>query len=560
MLQNLHVKNLALIDEVNIEFGKGLNILSGETGAGKSVLLGSVNLALGEKTDRDVIRTGEEQALIELVFLLDGKGQEEVFRQYDIPVSDGEVILQRKIMENRSVCRVNGETVSQKQLREIAEHLIHIHGQRDNTFLLKSDKQRIYLDAYGKEELVKLVSRIGTEYSEYDELKAEYDELLNDEEQRRREIDLITYEVDELEKASLRVGEEEELQKKYKKMNNSRKILENVSAVYSVTGYEGEESAGLAVGEALSYMTQVSKLDEDAENLAGSLSEIDSLIADFNRELKQYMDSLSFDEYEFNELSARLDEIGRICAKYGNSEEGALKALSEKKEYLDRNGDFEAHKEDVRRRLSEKQSIMDELCAKVTMLRKAAAESLSAKLEEALKDLNFTDPKVRIDVRELDKVTRNGRDEIEFMISLNPGEPVKPLAAVASGGELSRIMLALRTIQAAEDESSTMIFDEIDSGISGRTAYKVSERLGKLAGDTQVICITHLPQIAAMSDRHFYIEKNIEEGRTTTTINELSEEESVKEIARMLGTDDISEAAVVNASELRKVALQSKNK
>ena len=562
MLYSLHVKNLALIKEQEIEFSKGLNILTGETGAGKSVVIGSVNLALGGKADASLIRTGEEYALVELVFGVDNKLQMQRLKEMDIPVEeDGTLILQRKIMQGRSVSKIGGESVSARQLKDISGILINIHGQNDHQELLHKKKHIEILDDYCESELAALFDELATKYSHMRELEKELSETDIDESARIREQELLEYEIGEIEDAAPVVGEDEELESSYRKMVNAQKIS---GAVYQtaamVNSGDGEESASDMVGRAVRELSSVVSYDEELEDLLSQLSDIENLLTDFGHSISDYISDLEFDDEKFRTTEDRLNTINHLKDKYGGSIEAVLKYMEEKSKRLDALSDLGAHRDKLIKELGEEKEKALLLCKKISDVRKKGAKGLSEKLKAALIDLNFLDVRFEIDVRsDEEKITSRGYDDVEFMISTNPGEALRPLDQIASGGELSRIMLALKTVVADKDDISTLIFDEIDAGISGKTAWKVSKKLGELSKEHQIICITHLPQIAAMADTHFMIEKGLNEGRTVTSIYGLDEEASVRELARLLGGDEITEAVISNAQEMRKMATDAKN-
>ncbi len=559
MLASLHVKNLALIDEEEVCFEEGLNILTGETGAGKSIIIGSVNLALGAKADKDLIRTGAEYALIELTFRLDD-GQKEELKKIDIfPEEDDILLIQRKIMAGRSVCKVCGETVGTKQLQEIAGVLLDIHGQHEHQSLLQTKKHKEILDGYAGVSLAKLKSEIREKYNNYQQIGRELKELNADETAREKEASLLRFEIKEIEDASLTGGEDVLLEKQYRLMANGRKIKEAVSCVYRLTGYDEEESAGENIGRALKEIRSVCSYDEALTDMEGQLQDIDGILNDFNRTIKDYLEDLEFDEEDFVHTESRLNLINHLKLKYGNDikEIFAYKEAGEEKLSVLEN--YEAYRAG---KLTEYERIKEELavlCRKASAVRTKYAKELTVNLKKALLDLNFENVEFEIQVRpDIGNMTADGYDDVEFMISTNRGEAMKPLSQVASGGELSRIMLALKTVLADKDDIQTLIFDEIDTGISGKTAWKVSEKLGILGMSHQVICITHLPQIAARADVHLLIEKNEKGERTVTTINKIAGQDSLKELARMLGGDRLTEAALQNAKEMKDLARNTK--
>lgn len=559
MLESLHVKNLALIDEAEVEFKKGLNILTGETGAGKSIIIGSVNLALGAKADKDYIRTGAEYALIELVFSLNEE-QKKRIEELEFPIEDDTLILQRKLMQGRSICRVNGESVSMGQLRQLSGVLLDMCGQHEHQQLLGKEKPAQLLDAFAGKELAELKDNLKKSYREYRQLQKELSENALDEQTRKREMDLLSFEVNEIEEAALIPEEEEELEKSYRKMSSARQLQETAGLVYGITGYEEDGSAGELIGRAVRELKNVIMLDEEAGILADQLLEIDNLLNDFNRSMADYQESLTFDEEEYARIRDRLDLINHLKGKYGQTVEAVLQELEEKKKRLMQLSDYEEYYRQLSGKLAEEKEKLLQYCKAVSGIRKAEAEELSKKLAEAMRDLNFLNVDFAVTViSDEEYLSEQGYDRTEFLISTNPGEAKKPLSQVASGGELSRIMLAFKSVFADTEETPTLVFDEIDAGISGKTAWKVSEKLGQLSREHQIICITHLPQIAAMEDVHFLIEKQIEGERTVTRIRELKEEESALELARLLGGGEVTEAVMTNAREMKQMALKSKN-
>lgn len=558
MLESLHVKNLALIDEAEVLFGKGLNILTGETGAGKSIIIGSINLALGAKADRELIRTGAEYALVELTFLVEEDVQRKAIEALELPLEDNRVILLRRIMENRSVCKVCGETVTARQLKQLAEILIDIHGQHEHQSLLKAARQMEILDAYAGDSLAKKKTSLGEIYRQYLEAKRELEEKGTDEETRKKECALAEFECAEIEEASLTPGEDEELEKTYRKMNNARKIEEAAATAHALCGYDND-GAGSAIGRALREIRGVSGYDETLQEYERQLLDIDSLLNDYNREMAAYLAELAFDGASFEQTEARLNLLNHLKAKYGNSVEEILVYQAKARETIEKYRDYDAYREALLAKVEKLRQKALVLCKEISELRREFADVLSAQMRQALLDLNFEQAAFEISVegRE-EQMGEGGYDRVCFLFSTNPGEPLRELSQTASGGELSRIMLALKTVLADKDDIETLIFDEIDAGISGRTAWKVSEKMGILGKNHQLICITHLPQIAAMADTHFVIEKQVTEGRSITGIRELAREESVRELARMLGGDQITEAALQNANEMKALAGKTK--
>lgn len=549
MLRNLHVKNLALIDEAEVDFTEGLNILSGETGAGKSIIIGSINLALGEKIPKEMLRTQDENALVELIFDIDSQEIRQKIEEMGILIEEDEIILSRRIVNGRSVAKINGESVPASKMKEVAALLIDIHGQHEHQSLLKKQKHLEILDDYAKEELASVKKDIVKNYQEYRSILKKLKEASGDESSRMRELSLLEYEIHEIEEAALTADEDIVLEQKYKKLANCRKIMEALGISYdALNGCNG--SASELIARALRELRAVTEYDDTIGAMAEELSELDNLMNDLNREISGYMDRENFDEEEYVKTERRLDEINHLKSKYGHTIDDILSSLDEKAERAEQLRHFEGYHQDLEKRKTDMEQSLDVLCRKATDIRKKYAAVLTEKVREQLIDLNFLDVRFEMQFEPLTDYSAEGRDEVEFIISTNPGEPLKPLGRVASGGELSRIMLALKTVLAENDKIGALIFDEIDAGISGRTAQKVSEKLHLIAKNHQVICITHLPQIAAMADTHFLIEKSIENQSTISTIQQLSEEACVTELARMLGGVKITDTVLESAKEM----------
>ena len=559
MLLSLHVKNLALIEEEEVTFTDGLNILTGETGAGKSIIIGSVNLALGSKADKSIIRTGAEYALIEMIFTVDNERQLQRLEEMDLPApEDGTILIKRKILPGRSVCSVGGESVTLRQLREIAELLIDLYGQRENQKLLRREAQLQTVDDYAGEAVQTLRESVSESFKKWRSLKQEWEKDDLDDSARRREADLLSYECREIEEAALKEGEDEELENRYRLMENFRKISEAAGQAGFWTG-GSEQSAEEAVDRASRELSSVSGIDPRLDQLTDELAQIESMISDFNRSLNDYVRDLTFDPSEFEEIQDRLNLINRLKDKYGRNLSDIEAALEERQERLSFLEDYENRRNRLRKDIDAEYERLLKLCGELSEARRAAAGRFAAGLKEALQDLNF--PQVEFESRMQsgeEYLTESGYDKVVFYISMNPGESMRPLDQIASGGELSRIMLGMKTVFAGKDDIYTFIFDEIDTGISGKTAWKVAEKMKRLAKDHQILCITHLPQIAAMQDSHYSIAKESVGGRTMTHITRLSENESDCEVARLLGSDRITQAALENAREMKRMALSGK--
>ena len=557
MLHNLYVKNLALIDEMEVEFHNGLNILTGETGAGKSIILGSINLALGGRYSSEMLRNEEEAGYVELTFFVENKSQIELLKEKDVVPEEGVVTLSRKLIGKRSVSKINGESVSISQLKEVAGILIDIHGQHEHQSLLYKKNHLTILDAFAKDEIKEVKENTADTYSIYKKYREELEAANLDEKERNKEMSFLEFEISEIQNANLKENEDEALEEQYRRMVNGKKITGNLEEAYGYTA-RANHNASDCLSRAIHCLQEAARYDEYAGTLYNQLAEVDSLLNDFNRELSDYSESFEFSDEEFYEVENRLNEINRLKAKYGNTIDEILAYCAEKEETLTRLQDYDAYLEDLRRKLQKAEADVKHNSEKLSGLRKEAAKELTVAIKSGLLDLNFLDVKFEMVFTELDHFTAIGTDEVEFMISMNPGEPVRALGDVASGGELSRIMLAIKTVMAEKDQIETLIFDEIDVGISGRTAQKVSEKMAVIGKNHQVICITHLAQIAAMADSHYMIEKKVLEGKTKTMISLLDKEAEIIELARILGGAEITDTVLKSAAEMKELAKSTK--
>lgn len=557
MLESIQVKNVALIDMAEVEFGEGLNILTGETGAGKSILLSSVQLALGAKGDKGLIRTGAEFASVTLTFLPDDE-QKERLKDLDIDCEDDILVLQRRIYPNKSVCKINGENVILKTMQSVAQLLIDIHGQREHQAILKADVQEEMLDSYAMDEISGDLQRIRELYRDYKKLKLQYEELANQDTDYTRELDFARFELDEIEKAELTEGEDEKLQEQYERLSNAKKIQDSVGSVQEILG--GQNNSLLnEMSMALRTLLPVRDYDEELADAYTQLSDVEMVLQDCIHSLDRYLDHFEMDASDLQRISDRLNLINHLKDKYGSHMEDIFQYAQTLSEKISRMENREQTLVSLQNQMEELLFSYDELSQSLYEKRKKACMELSEKMTQAMVDLNFEQCRFEVFcAHDKEHRKKNGCDSIAFMISLNPGEPLKPLADVASGGELSRIMLAVKTIFADKDRTGTLVFDEIDSGISGKTAWKVSEKLAVLRKEHQVICITHLPQIAAMADCHFCIRKSTTDNRTSTSVHRLTEEESIAEIGRLLGTDELTDAVLQNATEMKNMAKQTK--
>lgn len=558
MLINLHVKNLALIREEEVEFQSGLNILTGETGAGKSILLGSIQLALGGKMSREMIREDADYALVELTFQVEDPRIRRELEALGVYPEDDQIWMSRRMAGKRSTNRINGETCTAAQMRAVGALLLDIHGQHEHQSLLNRKRQLDILDEYGKEKIEPIKAQTAAAYQAYQKLAKQMSGDQMDEEQRKREVSFLEFEIRELQEANLQPGEDEELEKQHRKLSNGKRILETLNQVHMCTGYDDAGGAGDRLGQALQLLGGIVDLDEDLEPMEESLTDLDGLLNDFNRELTDYLSEWEFDEEEYYQLEKRLDLINHLKSKYGNSVEEIQKYQKKQEQRLQKLQSYEEYKQELEQKLARQRKKLDEQCKILSKYRMEYAKQLERQVQTQLTDLNFLHVDFAIEFTQ-QGYTSGGADQVEFMISTNPGEPRKPFGKVVSGGELSRIMLAIKTLLADKDQIETLIFDEIDTGISGRTAQKVSEKMAYIGGQRQVICITHLPQIASMADAHYSIEKKQQDADTFTSIRLLDAEDSVKELARLLGGAEITERVLESAREMKDLADQQKN-
>ena len=552
MLDRLMVKDLALIEKSVVEFGPGLNILTGETGAGKSILLGSIQLALGQKANKDMIRHGSEQALIELSFSLGEEKEAELKElEEDLEIEEGSLIIRRKISEKKSENRVNDLSVTLAKLREISGELLDLHGQHEHHSLLKEGAHLAILDSFMTRRGGRILSEVKEAYENYREKKKKVEAYSLPEEERKRELDFLQFELEELSSANLKPGEEEQLSKDYA-------VYENRDRLKSLLLRVQEELADRDFHGPVKNLEEAVTFDESLKNVLDTAYELEAVGEDCLRAVEHYLDHSEMDEEKFFLLGERLDTIRSLMMKYGGTEEKALAELSKKEERLRFLTDYEKEKALMEEALARSEEELREKAERLSLERQKTAKELEERIQQEMQELGFLDTRFTFRFEKKKEISEKGFDEVESYVSLNPGEPLRPLREVGSGGELSRIMLSIKTVLADTDAVPTLIFDEIDTGISGRTAEKVGEKLEKIAKNHQVILITHLPQIAAKADRHFLIEKNVQEGKTKTEIHALNEEASVKELARLLGGEELTEAALQNARSLKAKAKEKK--
>ncbi len=558
MLTGLYAKNFAIIDEIEVEFGEHLNVISGETGAGKSVIIGTINAALGGKVTKDIIRAGADAALVELTFRVGAGVLPEGLEEQGLSVEDGELTLSRKITAGgKNIFRLNGETVSASVVKELAAGLIDIHGQHEHQSLLKKSKHLEMLDRFAGEELTGKKGRMAELYRSWRALRDELENARIDEDKRLRELSFLQYELNEIEQARLIPGEEEELRAEHKRLSNRNLICEALDKVYQLTGGDGD-CAAEQIGYAMRSLGRVEEYGEELAGLYHSLGQIEELLHDFNRELTDYIESSGGEEERFAQVEERLDLVNRMTSRYGATVEAVLSHAEECRATIEKYENYDEYVAGLERRCRKAEEELSGLARQASEIRHKKAAELTSLLTEALRDLNFLDVKLELHFEQLESFTALGTDDVEFLISTNPGEPLQPLAKIASGGELSRIMLALKSVFSGKDEIESMIFDEIDVGVSGRTAQLVSEKMARIASERQLLCITHLPQIAAMADSHFIIEKTTDGLTTRADIRRLSRDGEIGEIARMLGGVEITDKVLESAAEMKAMADRKK--
>lgn len=555
MLLNLHIKNMALIDEIDIDFSDNLNILTGETGAGKSIVIDSIMLALGGKTPKDFVRTDAEYGLVELFFSITDEEIISKLKAWEIQdIEEGELIISRKIMGNRSVSKANGETVTLAKIREIASLLLDLHAQHEHQSLLVPANHLRLLDQYGKEQIEPLKKKVEALYYEYKEVLKELDMISMNEDEKARQLDLIEFEKNEIQKASLKIGEDEELEERYNRALNGKNITEGLSKAYEYT----QDACSDAVDRAIREVTGIADCDKRLTEFSDLLATVSDLLSDFGRNVRDYLDENIFSDEEFHEIENRLNTLNHLKAKYGKTIEAVIAYGENLEEQYDRLVHQEQLLEQLRLQCKEKEEALIFACEKLSSQRKKVAKTLTNGITKALMDLNFLDVRFDMVFEQKDSYSENGYDYGYFIISTNVGEEMKPLWQVASGGELSRIMLALKSRLADADKIETLIFDEIDVGISGRTAQMVAEKIHGIGKNHQVICITHLPQIAAMANHHYLIEKHVEHGKTITDVKKLNKDQEINELARLIGGVKITDTVLESAREMKELAREAK--
>ncbi len=564
MLVELGINNFALIERQNIEFSPGLNILTGETGAGKSILIGALELLLGARASLDYIRTGAEKAEIRALFVVDGlPGLQEKLLELGVETEEDQLLLSREISRSgNNRVRVNGQLSTLSVIKEVSPFLIDIHGQHEHQSLFSGDNQRQLLDHFGGEKLKELKNEVNSVYREIKTARGELEKLKRSEKERKQRLELVSFQIKELEKASLKPGEEEKLEEEHKVLTNYEFLYTKCQEIFSsLNGEEMETGINDKLGYMQKELEELKKIDSKLENAEELLRSSYYQLQELARELRSYAEGIVFDEARLQEVENRIGEINDLKRKYGPSFEKVLQFLETARvEYKKLLGSQEKT-DDLERVISDCEERYLSLARELSRERKAAAEKMSELLVAELKGLAMPQTMFRVDfqtVYDQDGIGPPGKemafweygvDQVEFMLSPNPGEDLKPLTRIASGGEISRLMLALKALTADREQVPTMIFDEIDSGIGGKTAQKVAEKLAKISRNRQVITITHLPHIASMADKHLFIDKEIKGGKTRTQVVELNSQERAGELARML-EGEVSETALSHAREM----------
>ena len=558
MLEHLHIKNVALITESEIDFEPGLNILSGETGAGKSMVIDSLNFALGERIGGNFVRKGEKSAVVEALFTVRDDTILKKLEQNGIKLEeDGTVLLTRTMNQwGITICRINGSTVTVSMMRECAEGLMDIHGQHSHQSLLNTARHIQILDRFCGKKLEEEKQSFQTTYKKLKEIEKDLMQLMGDGKERVRKMDLLQFQMEEIGQAKLQIGEEEELLERRQILvngENIRNLTEN-SLLLLYHGTETESSAIDQLSRALEEVSDLAEYDNTIQNIYTTLSSVYAQMDDAVRDLKHYADTISQEPEELESVEERLQLIYGLKRKYGGSIEEILDFYQKAEKELD----FLSNSEEIVQKLNkQKKNIEQELMKQAEILsniRKEKAKQIQKNIEQQLWDLEMKHGKFAIAIEDKKEISLHGKDKVEFLISANAGEELKPLAKIASGGEMSRVMLALKTVLAEADSIEVFIFDEIDTGVSGRTAQKVAEKMALIGKSHQIICITHLPQIAAMADHHFLIEKTTQQEKTITTVKPLNEEESAHEIARLIGGAKMTQATWTAAKELKEQA------
>lgn len=560
MLNEISIRNFAIIEALSIPFEKGLTVLSGETGAGKSIIIDAVHLLVGGRGSAEFVRHGEDKAEIEGLFLLDDLNHPcyKKAEEFGIEIEDGMVVLRRDISKNgKSVCRINGKLVTISTLREVGSTLVDIHGQHEHQELMDESRHLPLLDQFGGQKIAKSHNEYENIFRSYDQTMKKINNLTENEQQMAHRLDLIQFQLEEIRNADLKLNEDEELIEEKQKLSNFERIFEALQI--SFNALQGEQKGMDWVGLAMSQMQTASELDSNFQELSESVSNSFYQLEDSMRTLRNELDLMEYNPGRLNEIEERLNEINGLKRKYGQSIEATLEYASKIEEEIETILNKETHVEQLQKTAA---SLREDLLVEgeeLSRLRRKTAVNLTKLIHKELKELYMEKTVFEVNFT-MDKETfsKNGLDIVEFYLSTNPGEPLKPLSKIASGGELSRIMLALKSIFSKHQGVTSIIFDEVDTGVSGRVAQAIAEKIHQVAKDSQVLCISHLPQVAAMADSHLFISKNTKAGRTKTTVKSLGDEEKIKEIGRMISGVEITDLTREHAKELLLMAKQVK--
>ncbi|WP_195925288.1 DNA repair protein RecN [Sarcina ventriculi] len=560
MLLQLSIKNFALIEEITLDLDEGFTILAGETGAGKSILIDAINYVLGSKFNKDLIRTGEEKTFVEAICSIeDNKSLKEILDFYDIEYDDILIISRESFKNGKSVIRVNGKAIILSNLRKISEKLIDIHGQHSNQNLLNKDRHIEYLDSFGKINLENDFIKYKESFVEFKDIK---DKILslNKNESDEKLIDYIKYQIEEIDNASLSAGEEEKLIDRYNILSNHEKIRNSLARSYSyLDSSTGEYSVLDSLDFVVREISAIEKHSEKAKLIKERVNNTYYELQDLTKDIKSLLDESYYDENELDEINSRIYKIGLLKKKYGSSIEEILKY----RENLDKQYQEIINSEEIIKELKNKLIViekrLDKYSKNIHEKRVILGKAIEEKIEKELKYVGLGKCTFKISIEYDDSFNLKGKDKVQFMISTNLGEPIKPMEKIVSGGELSRIMLSLKSVFIDKDNTPTIIFDEIDTGISGRIAQCVAEKMYEISNKHQVLCITHLPQIASMSDNHYMVKKYIENEKTFTKIEKINEEKKIEEIAIMLGGVKLTENTLTNAREIIELANKKKN-
>lgn len=547
MLTELHIENIAVIEKADMEFRPGLTVLTGETGAGKSIIIDALSAVLGARTSRDIVRSGTEKGTVSAVFESDCA--DEWFEKNEIEPED-EIIIQRRISaDGKSNCRVCGNPVSVAQLRELGTLLLDIHGQNDGRLLMDESRHREYLDSFGG--LSEPLNVYKSAYSAYVACKREIERLSMDEIEKARMADSLKYQIEELENANLKPGEEDELSAKRDILRNSEKLTEAIDGAYNVL-YGTDSSAAALTDEAAMLMNKAAFITDELRETASIIENASALIYDASERIRDFRDSLEFSPEEYDNIESRLALLRKLRRKYNTDEEGMLEHLDECRQKLSELEYADDMIEKLEKQLEKHTDNCRKAAAKLTKCRQEAAKELEGRITAELKDLSMPSARFAAAIEPIESKVgfgANGADEIRFLISANAGMELGRISKIASGGELSRIMLAMKTVFSKSDPIETMVFDEIDTGVSGVAAQRVGEKMSDLSRGKQVLCITHLPQIAAIADSHALISKSERGGRTYTEVSELDRQGRRKELARLYGGDVITDTTLAGAEE-----------